>query len=213
MSDTNDLASRIDGVVSDAKAKLKAAQQELLQEYLDRQSRLERYAAVLPMLQQVVRPRLELLAKKFGDRVEVTPHVSGNTRSAQFAFKSPLAHIDMTVSASPDREAKNVVIEYGLQVIPVLMRYESHAEFVTPIDGPDTAGLGKWLDDRLVGFVETFMKMHESEHYTKEQYVEDPVMGVRFPKFAAGATLEHGGKTYYFVDERTKQDFVKQKGV
>jgi len=30
---------------------------------------------------------------------------------------------------------------------------------------------------------------------------------------AAGATLEHGGQTYYFIDERTRQDFARQKGI
>jgi YHS domain-containing protein len=93
------------------------------------------------------------------------------------------------------------------------MRFESHAEFSTPIETPDLDGLAKWLDDRLVGFVETFMRLHENEYYTKDQYVEDPVVNVRFPKFAAGATLEHGGQTYYFVDDRTKAEFARQKGL
>ena len=93
------------------------------------------------------------------------------------------------------------------------MQFESHASFATPIDNPDTAALGKWLDDRIVGFVETFMKMHENEHYMKDQYVEDPVVKVKFPKFAAGATLEHAGQTYYFIDDTTRAEFAKQKGI
>ena len=213
MSDSSDLGSRIDGVISATKDKLKTTQQDLLKDYQDRQARLERYAQKLPRILDVARPRLELLAKRFGERAEVTPTVSGNTRSARFVVKSPLAQIVMTVSAFPDRDARNVAVEYDLQLVPVLTQYEAHAAFSTPIDQPDLAGLGKWLDDRLVGFVETFMKLHENEYYTKDQYVEDPVVKVRFPKFAAGATLEHQGQTYFFVDERTKQEFAKQKGI
>jgi YHS domain-containing protein len=213
VSDNNDLAARIDGVITSTKDKMKSAHQELLQEYVDRQQRLERYSATLPRLLAVAKPRLELLAKRFGERVEVTPEVSGTTRSARFAVKSPLARIKLTVSAFPDRDARNMAVEYDLQILPVLMRFESHAEFSTPIDNPDLDGLAKWLDDRIVGFVETFMKLHENEYYTKDQYVEDPVVKVRFPKFAAGATLEHGGQTYYFVDDRTKAEFARQKGL
>ncbi|MEO2091246.1 MAG: hypothetical protein ABGY75_17430 [Gemmataceae bacterium] len=212
MSDTSDLTARIDGVITATKDKMKSAQQDLLQDYQDRQKRLERFTAALPKLQEVTKPRLELLAKRFGERVQITPHLSGNTRATKFAFKSPLAQIVMAFSGSPDREAKNVVVEFDLQIIPTLMQFESHAEFTTPIDNPDLAGFGKWLDDRIVGFVETFMKMHETEYYTKDQYVEDPVAKVRFPKFAAGATLERDGQTYYFVDELTKQEFAQQKG-
>jgi hypothetical protein len=36
---------------------------------------------------------------------------------------------------------------------------------------------------------------------------------VKFPKFAAGATLEHGGQTHYFVDENIRAEFASQKGI
>jgi YHS domain-containing protein len=39
--------------------------------------------------------------------------------------------------------------------------------------------------------------------------VEDPVAKVVFPKFAAAASLEHEGKTLYFIDEATLQEFEK----
>jgi hypothetical protein len=157
VSNSNDLAARIDGVINATKDKMRAEQQELLQEYAERQKRLERYSAALPRLLAVAKPRLELLAKRLGDKVEVTPDVSGTTRSARFAVKSPLAQIKLTVSAFPDRDARNMAVEYDLSILPVLMRFESHAEFSTPIDNPDLDGLGRWLDDRIVGFAETFM--------------------------------------------------------
>ena len=31
-------------------------------------------------------------------------------------------------------------------------------------------------------------------------------------RFAAGATLEHGGQTYFFIDGNTKREFARQKG-
>lgn len=213
MSTNNDLAARIDGVIAATKDKMKSEQQELLQEYAERQQRLEAYTAALPRLLAVAKPRLELLAKRLGDRAEVTPEVSGTTRSARFVVHSPLAQIKLMVSAFPDRDVRNMAVAYDLSILPVLMRFESHAEYSTPIEAPDLDGLGKWLDDRLVGFVETFMKLHENEYYTKDQYVEDPVVKVRFPKFAAGATLEHKGQTYYFVDDRTKAEFARQQGL
>jgi YHS domain-containing protein len=43
--------------------------------------------------------------------------------------------------------------------------------------------------------------------------VEDPVVHVRFPKEAAGATLEVHGKTYYFVGEETRRKFEKKQGL
>jgi YHS domain-containing protein len=40
--------------------------------------------------------------------------------------------------------------------------------------------------------------------------VEDPVAGVRFPRFAAGATTEWNGKVYYFIGDETLRDFQAQ---
>jgi YHS domain-containing protein len=41
--------------------------------------------------------------------------------------------------------------------------------------------------------------------------VEDPVAKVQFPKYAAGATLERDGKTYYFLNESTCREFQEQR--
>ena len=39
----------------------------------------------------------------------------------------------------------------------------------------DETALGNWLDDRIVGFVQTYLSMHENQYYLKEHMVEDPV--------------------------------------
>jgi YHS domain-containing protein len=36
---------------------------------------------------------------------------------------------------------------------------------------------------------------------------EDPVAGIRFPKYLASSTLERDGRTYYFVDEEICREF------
>jgi YHS domain-containing protein len=37
--------------------------------------------------------------------------------------------------------------------------------------------------------------------------VEDPIAKVTFPKYAAGAKLNVEGKTLYFIDDSTLQEF------
>ena len=68
----------------------------------------------------------------------------------------------------------------------------------------------KWLDDRIVGFAKTYLSLHENEHYLKGQMVDDPVAHVRFPKFAAGATCQRKGMTFYFISDETAAEFEKQ---
>ena len=59
-------------------------------------------------------------------------------------------------------------------------------------------------------FAQTFLSLGSNEYYLKDHMVEDPVAHVRFPKFVAGATVERGGKTYYFISDETRREFEQQ---
>lgn len=209
MRDVNELVDRIESAFTAVKEKAKQQQQRELQRYQERQKRLVEYEKVQAKVVEITRPRLEALAKRAGDRVAVTPSVSQTRRSVRFEFRSSQAYITLSFSIVPDQEINNVVVDYDLRIVPVLWRFDSHAEFITPVASPDLDGLSKWLDDRIVGFVELYIQIHEGELYDKAEFVEDPVAKVKFPKFAAGATLERGGQTYYFVDEESKSAFER----
>ncbi|MFO0825570.1 MAG: hypothetical protein U0792_21020 [Gemmataceae bacterium] len=211
MNDVNDLLARLDGAVNAAKDKIQRDQQRQLQLVLERQKLMKDYEQVQAKIVEGARPRLEAFVKRFGERVSVTPMKSETRRSANFEFRSPKAYMGLTFSIAPDREIKNAVVEFDLKIVPVLWRFNSHSEFSTPVISPDYHGLAKWIDDRLVEFVELYIHIHEEEYLDKAEYVEDPIAKVKFPKFAAGATLDHGGQTYYFIDETTKAQFAKQK--
>jgi len=213
MSDTSDLAARIDQVMTSVKEKAKKQQQGMLQDHLQRQQALKAYEKVQDTIIEVVKPRLETFAKRAGERVTVTPSVSQYRRTGRFEFRSPKAYITLSFSVGPDRDVKEAVIEYDVKIVPVLWKFDSHLEFRTPIASPDMTALAKWVDDRILGFVELFVEINESEIVDKAEIVEDPVAKVKFPRFAAGAALEHGGQTYYFIDDTTKAQFAKQKGV
>lgn len=213
MSDINELTARIDGAITSVKDKLKQQQQQELQSFQDRQRLLTEYERVRSQITEIAKPRLEALAKRAGERVSVTPTVSGNQRSVAFDFRSSKAYITLTFSVAPDREVKNAVVTQDLRIVPVLWNFTPHAEFSTPIAKPDLNALTKWLDDRIIAFVGLFIEIHENELLEKAEFVEDPVAKVKFPKFAAGATLDHNGQTHFFIDDSTKAEFAKQKGI
>jgi hypothetical protein len=213
MSDTKDLEARIEGAFSSVKDKARRQQQEELQHHQERQKLFQQYEKAQARIVEVAKPRLEAFARRTGDRASITPTVTESRRSARFEFQSSKARITLTFSVAPDRELKNAVVEYDLKIVPVLWRFDSHSEFSTPVAAVDEKGLTKWLDDRIVGFVELYIQIHEGEIYDKAEYVEDPIAKVKFPKFAAGATIEHGGQTHHFIDDTTKREFAKQKGI
>lgn len=213
MSDINSLAARIDAEFTALDEKYQKAQAEQVQVFRDRQVRLQKLNQVFDRLRAVWKPRLEILVKKFGDRVQVTPRAIPSTREATFEFQSKLARVRLRFSATTDRDVSRIILSYDLDIIPVFMRFDAHSEMECPIDAVDADTVGRWVDDRIVSFVKTYLSLHENDVYMKDEMVEDPVANVRFPRFAAAATADWNGKTFYFIGEDTRREFEKQHGV
>jgi YHS domain-containing protein len=211
MPSISELSDRINSEFSAAEAREKQLQTERVQAYQDRQTRLEKFTQLLEQLREVWRPRLEVLSKKFGERVDVKPTIEPGKRSATFSFQSKLARIKLTFSVSPDSDVRNLVCAYDLDIMPILMKFDKHDEITFPLDAIDETALGKWIDDRIVGFVHTYLSLHENQYYLKDHMVEDPIARVQFPKYAAAATLDVKGKTYYFIEEATLREFQQKQ--
>jgi hypothetical protein len=213
MADTESLAKRIDAAFTEVEEKVKKAQTEQVHEYEERQKRLKQLEKVFDQLRDIWKPRLDLLVKKFGDRVKTTPRIVPSTREVSFDFQSRLAKVRLKFSASTDRDIKKVVLGYDLEIIPILMRFKSHDEMEFPMNAVNPEAVGKWFDDRVVEFIHTYFSMGENEIYLKDQMVEDPVAHVSFPRFAAATTLDVKGQKFYFIGEETRREFEKQQGI
>jgi hypothetical protein len=213
MPDINDLARRIDGEFTALEEKSKSFRAEQLEEYKQRQKRLEQLGLAFEQLREVWKPRLELLVKKFGDRVQVTPRIVPTTREAAFDFQSNLAKVRLRFSAYTDRDVKKVILGYDLEIIPMLMRFNPHSELEFPLGAINKEAAAKWIDDRIVEFVQTYFALGENDIYLKDYMVEDPVAHVRFPIDAAAMSLEWQGKKFYFIGADTRREFEKQQGI
>jgi YHS domain-containing protein len=106
-----------------------------------------------------------------------------------------------------------VILSYDLEIRPVLMRFKPHDEMEFPLDKVDREAAAKWIDDRILDFVQTYFSMGENEIYLKDYMVEDPIAHVRFPKEAAATTLECQGKSFYFIGEETRREFEKEQKI
>ena len=207
MADVATLLNRIDAEFSALDAKIKRAQGEKQDEHKDRQQRLAAFQKEMETLPDVWKPRLEALVQRFGDKAKVTPRLESTSRTVNMHFQSELAKIRLRFSAAIDQDVRHLILIYDLEILPTLMQIDSHAQAEWPLGAIDRRAIGEWIDDRIVSFVKTYLSLHENEYYLKEHMVNDPVAGVRFPKFAAAAKLDWGGKTYYFIGDDTRREF------
>ena len=210
MTTDTELTKRIDAEFSAAEKRWDQLRVKQLEAYRTRTERLERFERTVDALRELWEPRLQALAKRFGKNMDVHPTEELGRRAASLEFGSNLAHIILRFAVSPDADVTKLVVTYDVEILPVLMKFDSHKELELPLDAIDNTQLAKWIDDRIVNFVHTYLAVHENEYYLKEQMVVDPIAKVRFPKFAAAAKLEENGKTFYFIDESTLREFEQR---
>lgn len=211
MPKIDQLLNRIDAAFNASADKIREFQSRKVQEHQDRQQRLEKFGQLSEQLRDVWRPRMEAFARRFGEKVQVTPVVTPGRREATFKFNSELAHIDLRFSVFTDTDVRNVVFCYDLDILPILMKFDSHSEIEFPLDAVDAEALAQWIDDRIISFINTYLSLHENSYYLKGHMVVDPVAKVQFPKFAAGATADFDGETYFFISEETRREFEAQR--
>ena len=108
---------------------------------------------------------------------------------------------------------RKLILNYDLEIIPVLMKFNPHSEVEFPLDAVDREAATKWLDDRIVEFVRTYFSISENATYMKDEMVEDPIAHVSFPRFAAAAALEWQGQKFYFIGEETRRQFAEQNKI
>jgi hypothetical protein len=213
MPDINALASRIDAEFSAVEQKAKKFQAEQVQEYQQRQKRLAQLGQVFDELRDIWKPRLDLLVKKFGDKVQTKPRIVPSSREVTFDFQSRQGRVRLKFAGFTNRDVDKVILSYDLDIIPVLIRFNPHAEVEFPLNAVDKEAVAKWLDDRIVEFVQTYFAMGENEVYLKDEMVEDPIAKVSFPKLAAATTLEWQGRKFYFIGEETRREFAEKNKI
>lgn len=210
MDSTQALAQRIDAALAALENERKRIQEAEMREYAERKKRLAKLATVFEDLVGVIRPRLEVLIQKFGNKVIATPKLTESTQEITLYFHSDLARIDLRFQGTTDQDIRQVILNYELKIVPALMRFDAHSTLEMPLDALDLAAAVRWTDDRILSFVQTYIDMHQNQNYLHDQMVVDPVTGATFPKFAAAAKLEHHGRTHYFVSEESLRAFERK---
>jgi hypothetical protein len=213
MTNIDALIKRIDQEVSGEVKREKTAWAEQVQVNRERGPKLERYEAVAKHLTDLLKPRLAAFIERFKDVVKAEPIVREHTRAMHLTFAATVAKVSLTFEVFPDGDVSHVRLECTQEIIPVLVRYDKHSVLELPLDAVQDDAVVQWFDERIVTFVKVYLALlrqdDDLKEHLKDQFVEDPVTKIRFPKYLASSTLERDGRTYCFLDEDTRREFEK----
>ena len=214
MTKLDTLINRIDQEIAGEVERQKTGWAKVVLANRERELRLQRYETEAKHIIELVKPRLDAFIERFKAVVKAEPVVRQHTRAVNLTFAAMVAKATLCFEVFPDQNVNHVRLECTQEIIPVVVRYDKQSVLDFPLGGVQDDAVVQWFDDRIVAFVKAYIALVRQDAALREQlkdeFVEDPVARVRFPKYLASSTLERDGRTYYFVDEETRREFEKQ---
>jgi YHS domain-containing protein len=214
MTDINALMNRIDQEIAAEGGRQKTGWAEQQLANRERALRLQRYETEAKHVIELVKPRLDAFIERFKAVVKAEPVVRQHTRAVILNFAATVAKATLRFEVFPDQDVNHIRLECTQEITPVVVRHDKQSALEFPLGGVQDDAVVQWFDDRIVAFVQVYVAVVRQDAALREQlkdeFVEDPVARIQFPKYLASSTLERDGRTYYFVDEETRREFEKQ---
>lgn len=213
MSELDDLDRQVSERVAAAEAKQHEHQNHIrqrMEEIEQRQSRLGIVA--LHLCSSVIRPRVERLAQHFENAAVLDAAQAGVGRCVcrlEHTERFP-ATVTLELFVCSDDQMSNALVCYKLDIRPVFIQFEGRDQLAVSLDAVDDARIALWIDQKLITFVDTYLRLLEVEQYQGENVVVDPVCGMRINKNTAAGAVEHRGHKFYFCINECREKFLKE---
>jgi YHS domain-containing protein len=182
--------------------------EKYMADYTARSQRFEELAKHLSL--SIIRPRLETVASFFAN-ASVEHEERRNRSSCWFAFcqRFPaVAQIEFTVEH--DVRFEQLIVHAQTRVMPVFVRFTEQDNLPLPLDRVEHDQVADWVEERLLEFLDTYLRIDDGGEEFAEEPATDPICGMRSRRSDAAASDSHYGHPYYFcsVDchEKFKQD-------
>ena len=186
-------------------------------------SKLQQFEAVVKhVMGEIVRPRMERLTNYFPESTISKPTETYSC-TCWFGGSHTTTMAVLQLGIDHDERLERLELSYELKVTPAFLSYERHDRLFLDLvpgrvdPGWRTAGGGEWIDqqatikwveNRLLGFVDTYLRLQACGSPSQGEIVVDPVCKMRIKKAEAKGVQEHKGHAYYFCSEKCGQLFT-----
>ena len=211
MADSGRFSDKILGCIERHRSEL-AEQQKLtdgtMKELLEKR---KRFAGVSRrIMETIIQPRMEELKRHFDNAVISECHGDTDFRCfLKFSHTARFpARVSLGISLLPGESDTGITVRYDLEILPILMEFKRDAEKSFPLDDADET-IGLWVEDKIVEFVDTYLRLETHPLYQKANIVVDPVCGMQISAITAASRVELSGHTFYFCSEVCKETFQK----
>jgi YHS domain-containing protein len=210
MNGIEDLEQRIKEKLTQHQANAREQQNHLAERMMAVDNRHREFTALADRLtDEVIRPRLAKLASFF-ENAEMRPNDQGR-HTAVCVFKHcgrfP-ATTRLELGFNRDGQAENLILLYRLQILPVFFQFPNDDQKVLRFDAVDTEKVARWFEEKIVAFLDAYLRLETLDQYQADNLVTCPVCGMRINRLHAAAQQNHGNQTFYFCVENCRKAFA-----
>jgi YHS domain-containing protein len=210
MATLEELERRIKEKLSGSEEERRTKQEQLHNGMMELEARLARYTAVGDRLtREVIRPRLQRLVDCF-DNAHL-PEDEGGRHSVVCRFEPNdrfPATATLELGITRDGQGHNVELYYSLSILPAFFPFDTEGHLVQPLESVDEGKVATWVEERILGFLDAYLRLETLESYQAANAVTDPVCGMRLNKVRASAETDYRGVKYYFCAEDCRRKFL-----
>jgi YHS domain-containing protein len=119
------------------------------------------------------------------------------------------ARVRLEFGLGNDRQAENLLLSYRLEILPIFFDFPRQDELALPLQSVDDAKVAAWFEDKIVAFLDAYLRLETHPTYQSDNLATDPVCGMPLNKLHAAARLVHDGVTFYFCVEDCRKKFAE----
>jgi hypothetical protein len=192
MNDLNELEHKLRVKLALVTEKRQAAEETSERTTEASDLRLDAYKrAAQQLMAGVLRPRLEKVMTFFPNAL-LSPAEADTESQWCCRFQKTAeypASMKLSFFVSPDAEVENAIVTYRLEILPIYFQFEGNDQFVVPLDGVQAASLADWVDAKLLGFVDAYVRTQTVKQYQLSVPFTEPSSNLRLqPNAVVAAT-------------------------
>jgi len=170
--------------------------EKYMTEYGVRRQRFEQLARHLN--RNVVRPRQELVASFF-ENACMQGESSPDRSSCWFSFCQRFPAVtQLEFSIEHDVRFEKLIVQMRTRMMPVFVRFNDQDNFPKPLESVNEEEVADWVEERLLEFLDTYLRIDAGGNDYAEEPATDPVCGMQILRSKAAVCDPHHGHPYYF---------------
>jgi YHS domain-containing protein len=109
-----------------------------------------------------------------------------------------------------DVRFENVAVCLEVSMMPVFIKLNERDKLTSPLDEVKDEAVAEWVEQRLLEFLDSYLRIDRGGEDFDEEAVTDPVCGMRISRSAAVASDTYRGHPYFFCSRECQERFARE---